>query len=183
MSPPKQKPGKSKQDYQTPPGILRAVSLRFGAISYDLAATAKNAAAEKFITPEEDSFKVDWSKLPGDVLWLNPPFAHIRPWAKKCQETQKIWREKNAHKKRIVMLTPASIGAEWFFDHVYPCALVIGIKPRLTFVGEKDPYPKDCMLSVFAGDRSTFGFEVWDWTLELQLHDQERHNEEMATRQ
>jgi hypothetical protein len=103
--------------------------------------------------------KLDWGYLGSSDepmnLWLNPPFANIEPWAKKCVETETCsWR-------RIFFLTPASVGARWFERHVFGKARVLFLGKRLTFVGEKDPYPKDCMISVF-GEKP--GFAFWDWS-------------------
>ena len=61
---------------------------------------------------------------------------------------------------RIFLLTPASIGANWFAEHVYGKAHVLALQGRLTFVGHKQPYPKDCILSVYGVKP---GFSVWDW--------------------
>jgi hypothetical protein len=52
---PKQKPGKSKQDYGTPWELIRAIEARWGKLTIDLAARADNAKAPLFITPEENS--------------------------------------------------------------------------------------------------------------------------------
>ncbi len=39
--------------------------------------------------------------------------------------------------------------------------MVLGLSPRLTFEGTKDPYPKDLMLSVFGYGMN--GFDTWRW--------------------
>jgi len=164
---PEQKPGKSKQDYGTPWDLIRAVEKRFGTFVWDLAATKENAKAPRFITPEEDSLKVDWPTGGDDArgnLWLNCEFAHISPWAKKCAEHV----ERLAFGRLLVLLTPASVGANWFFNYVHGRALVIPLRPRFAFegqpinpkTGKADPYPKDCMISVF-GEKP--GFEPWKW--------------------
>lgn len=157
MSEPKQKPGKSKQDYETPWEFIRAVERRFGKIAVDLAARADNAKAPNFVTPEQDSLSivVDWNQWASTVCWLNPPFANIASWAEKASLAAPCFAKAGG---RILMLTPASIGSEWFAAHVYGKALVLGVRPRLTFEGEKDPYPKDLMLSVFGAPP---GFDVW----------------------
>jgi phage N-6-adenine-methyltransferase len=150
---PKQAPGKSKQDYETPSELLRAVERRFGRLHVDLAARPDNAKAPRFVTPERDSLKVDWSaEFWGSRCWLNPEFADIAPWAAKCSTSRGL---------HIFLLTPASIGANWFAEHVHGKAVVLGLSPRLTFVGASDPYPKDCMLSIFGF--GVAGFDVWRW--------------------
>lgn len=155
MSEPAQKPHRSKQDYQTPPEFIAAVVGRFGPIAWDLAASPSNAVGDgSYFTEQQDSLAQDWTDLT-DNLWLNPPFARIRPWASKCRQSAGLGR-------RIFLLTPAAVGSNWFAEHVHGHALVLGLSPRIKFVGEKAGYPKDLILSVFS-DRSLVGFDVWRW--------------------
>lgn len=153
---PVQKPGKSKQDYGTPWELIRAIEARWGTLTVDLAARANNAKAPRFITPELDSFKQNWAEwIGGGIGWLNPEFADIAPWAQRC----KLYAT-----HRIIMLTPASIGSEWFAEHCEGAAKVVGLRPRLTFEGCKDPYPKDCMLTLFGPfDAAMPVFSTWRW--------------------
>ena len=58
------------------------------------------------------------------------------------------------------MLVPASVGSCWFADHVFGKALVLPLRPRLVFVGETHPYPKDLMALAWEGYA---GFELWKW--------------------
>lgn len=148
--------GKSKQDYGTPTEFLEAVQDRFGKLHFDLAATAANAVTRSFFDPDRDSLKSDWSLCAG-TLWLNPPFADIAPWARKCAATAR----EGDFGPRILMLTPASVGSNWFAEHVHRKAMVLALSPRLTFVGTTDPYPKDLMLSCFGF--GVQGFDVWRW--------------------
>lgn len=149
--------GNTKQDYGTPWEFIRAVEAKWGPLLCDLACTRENAKAPKgYYFPEVDSLKADWSAdYPTGNLWLNPPFKLIDPWAEKC-----AW-----HGVRrdglIFLLTPASIGTDWFRARVYGNARVLGVSPRLTFEGEKDPYPKDLMLSIFG--KATDGFALWKY--------------------
>lgn len=158
---PVQKPGNSKQDYGTPESFIRAVTNRFGNIDVDLAATYENTKAPVWLTPEKDSLTFDWmkfdqgSRFPGARCWLNPPFAHITPWAQKCKEEA----ARGAH---ILFLTPASVGSEWFAKHVWGHAKVYALRPRLVFVGETTPYPKDLILSYFRPNAGEH-FELWKW--------------------
>ena len=150
----------SKQDYETPDEFIEAVERRFGRIEFDLAAHAKNTKHRRFFSKQHNSLEQDWHQL-GGLLWLNPEFKYIAPWAEKC----KVEAAKGA---RIALLTPASVGTVWFAEHVHGNALVLGLSPRLTFGGEKTPYPKDLMLSMFgpAGEVPWGrGFDVWRWKL------------------
>ena len=157
MSLPEQKPGRSKQDYETPRVFLDAVERRFGPLQVDLAARADNAKAPLFVTPEEDSLAVDWVERFGDKhCWLNPPYANIAPWAAKCKDFAR-----RSATGRISFLTPASIGSNWFADFVHHKGYVLNLQGRITFVGESAPYPKDCILTVFGSQM--YGNEVWKW--------------------
>jgi phage N-6-adenine-methyltransferase len=149
---PAQKPGKSKQDYATPRPFLDAVEARFGRINFDLAASAHNKAVDAYFDERKDSLQQTWCRLPG-LLWLNPPFGNIDPWAEKCAAEMR----KGA---RIAFLTPASVGANWFQAHVVPSAHVLELSPRLSFDGEH-PFPKDLVLAIFYAGLT--GRSPWRW--------------------
>ena len=162
---PAQRPGTSKQDYETQPELLEAVRERFGALSFDLACSGpSNAKAPLFFTEAEDSLTRDWTRLPRGNLWLNPPFSRIDPWAAKCRASAHAMDARfycrDREPRRLLLLTPASVGSAWFAAHVHGVALVLALNPRLRFVGASDDYPKDCMLSIFG---ETPGFDVWRW--------------------
>jgi len=156
MTMPAQKPGKSKQDYSTPQELIDAIERRLGPFQFDLAASYLNTKAPRFISldKEEDSLKVDWPI--GELCWLNPPFADIEPWVKKCRITSELG-------SKIVMLAPASVGSNWFAEEVWGHAGVVALRPRITFEGCKDPYPKDCMLLLWGIGWPSFGFGLWKW--------------------
>lgn len=150
--------GRSKQDYGTPVDFIRAVEAKWGPMVHDLACTRANAKAPSGYYFDEgvDSLMREWAKeFPEGNLWLNPPFANIEVWAEKCA------REGQERFGLIFLLTPASIGTDWFARHVWGTARVLGISPRLTFEGTEDPYPKDLMLSIFG--KATDGFGLWRW--------------------
>lgn len=144
--------GSSKQDYATPADFMVAVEKRFGPIDFDLAASLENAKAPRFYTERDNSLIQGWHKSKG-LLWLNPPFNDIAPWARKCAK-------ESALGAAILFLTPASIGSEWFANFVFPYARVLALRPRISFDG-KNPYPKDCILSVFHNPIP--GMELWRW--------------------
>lgn len=162
---PRQKPGKSKQDYGTPDDFIRAVEARWGPLDIDLAARKDNSVAPECITPEEDTLKTPWiPRIAGMNAFLNPEFADIEPYAAKCSAI-------GPHMLggRIIMLTPASVGSAWFRRHVHRKAMVIALGHRMIFkgtppnpkTGKPDAYPKDLMLSVFGPGLA--GFDVWPW--------------------
>jgi phage N-6-adenine-methyltransferase len=165
---PLQRPGQSKQTYQTDRAFIEAVVLRFGAITFDLAAEPETAQAEGFFTKEDDAFTYDWADPAlGNHLWLNPPFSHIGMWAKRCMTSmRRIRREQPERRADLSFLVPASIGSDWFAEFVWDSARVLALTGRLQFVDADDPYPKDCILARF-GTHVFPGFELWDWRKSL----------------
>lgn len=153
---PAQTPGDSEQNYPTDRRLIRAIERdrRFGPLVWDLAANETNAVCDLWIGEEQDSLRVNWSQLSTGLLWLNPPFGNIAPWARKCA----LESQRGA---RILFLTPASVGSNWYWDHVAENALVLALTPRLVFEGETDPYPKDCILSCFGF--GVTGLYRWQW--------------------
>lgn len=184
MTMPRQKPGKSRQVWSTPWPFLDAVERRFGPITFDLAADLTNCRVRSFdaakllgggqaVLPRAfakcyygpssefgvDALAQDWRQLSGN-LWLNPEYADIGPWAKKCSESAAYdSRMKRAPARRIFFLVPASVGSEWFAEYVFDAAHVIFPRPRLSFDG-KAPYPKDTCLAVY-GEKP--GVSLWRW--------------------
>jgi phage N-6-adenine-methyltransferase len=151
---PIQKPGKSEQTVGTPDDLIDAVEARFGKLFVDLASDKRNAKAEEFITPEQDSLKAKWRDYSDQIMWLNPPFGDIPPWAAKCART------KLRRGGRILLLVPAGVGTNWFAESIFEKALVLFLRSRVKFVGHKQGFPKDLMLCVY-GEKP--GIELWDW--------------------
>lgn len=144
---------RSFQAYETPLDLIAAIENRFGKLSVDLAATKENAKAPVWIAKEQDSLTVNWNEFRGRCF-LNPEFNNIAPWAKKCRNEA----NRGAH---ILFLVPASVGSNWFADFVNCYAMVMFLRPRLSFDG-KNSYPKDCMLCEY-GPFTLPGFECWKW--------------------
>lgn len=167
MAMPQQRRWRSEQNVGTPPPLLLAVrELLGGDFAWDLAATADNTVADRWLGPgsstAEDALLVQWHRLarkPGDWLWLNPPFGTLGPWVAKC--AAEAWLG-----APIVLLVPAAVGADWFAAYVHGKAEVLALRPRLTFVGHSQPYPKDCMLCVYrpgAVVTASEPFRPWRW--------------------
>ena len=153
---PEQKPGRSRQDYHTPKDFLRAVEARFGKITFDLAATSRNTVVpgpvKRFFSPADDSLSQDWRKVGGSgILFLNPPYADIEPWAKKCATTIG---------KKIVFLIPASVGSNYYKNWIHDVSSVFFLSPRLSFDG-KNSYPKDLLVAYYGA--RVGHHECWRW--------------------
>jgi len=155
--------GKSEQVVRTPMEFIRTVEGRFGRIKWDLAATMDNQVTGglyegNFLGPGsgvgcEDSLTTYWPFGDG-TMWLNPPFADIAPWACKCSNVASApsW---------TLMLVPASEGTNWWSEFVHGIAMVYFLSPRITFVGSKDPYPKDLALCAYGF--GAHGYTTWRW--------------------
>lgn len=162
---PKQKPGRSKQNYGTPDVFIAAVKARLGIEDFDidLAADSHNAKAPRFYTEADDAFTMPWN-YNGGWNWLNPPFGRIGPWV------QRAYEEIN-NGVNTAVLVPAGVGANWWRDWVHGKANVLFLNGRLTFVGtpinpktgKQDPYPKDCALLLYSVAAIRGTYDIWAW--------------------
>lgn len=154
---PTQKPGRSKQDYGTPPEFLAAVKSRLGidGFAVDLAADRDNSVADEFYTSTNSALLQRYDWLFSGWCWCNPPYARIGPWVEKAY----VESRRGA---RVAMLLPAGVGANWWREWVHGKAFVLLLNGRITFVGETAPYPKDCALLLYGPDIAP-GYDVWTW--------------------
>lgn len=167
--------GESKQDYGTPADFIAAVEERFGKLDFDLAANEHNRKAERWLGPGspicKDTLSLDpktffsdvWGDNPPKNCWLNPPFDNIAPWAKWCADS--VNGRSTLLTSRILFLVPASVGSNWFANHVHNWARTKFLNGRLSFDG-KHPYPKDCMLCIYGPlelDPPNWPYDVWSW--------------------
>jgi hypothetical protein len=154
--------GEANQSAETPWTFIRAVEDKFGPLGWDLAATPDNKKAPLFVGPDRNSLTIDWHMLArplvepsNNLCFLNPPYANITVWAKKCAAEVQLGA-------RILLLVPASVGANWFKDLVWPYADIYSIG-RLVFdncynrQGQliTTSYPKDLILAHFDLSLST----------------------------
>lgn len=160
---PKQKPGRSKQDYATPRTFIKAVERRFGPITLDLAAHAENAVCDRWLGPgslHEDSLMVDWGAMmkpfAGDIAWLNPEYADIATWARKCRDQARRWPG-----LRVLMLAPNGLGSNWYRDFVQGEAGTLVVNGRIMFQGTRQGYPKDHLLILWGRSFGVRGVDTW----------------------
>ena len=200
---------KNKQDYATPPEFMEAVTKRFGPIAFDLAAHASNTKSPHYFAPVTgpegplpldpeaygmDAFSHSWAELSKvdflqegrisdlqgrkGLLWLNPPFNDIPAWVSRCQNEALLGAN-------ILLLTPASVGSNWFVDFIARSADVYLLNGRISFI-KGEPYNKDCMLSHFyqnsqnrnavLRNKEKVGWgdwrwvSIWDWRNDKILH-------------
>lgn len=166
MAMPKQKPGKSKQDYETPKDLLDAIKarLRITEFEFDFACSKANKKARRGWTERDDSlskYSLQWvMACEGGWGWLNPPFGKIAPWAQACRRAMR-------RGAKIAFLVPASVGSNWYRDHIHqqPGVTVLFLNGRPCFdpTRPKWGFPKDCMLVLFDMTHRTFSIDVWTW--------------------
>jgi len=155
---PKDKPGKSRQDYATPADFLFALKDYLGIEKFtlDVAADSFNTVAEKFFTETDNALIQDWDASPG-WTFCNPPFGQIPAFTEKA----KIESAKGA---KIAMLIPASVGSNWWAKNVHLHARVVFLNGRITFVGETSPFTKDCAIVIYPPwPRHSSMYTVWNW--------------------
>jgi len=151
----------SEQCVSTPREFIEAVQTRFGTIGLDLAANESNHVVDRWYGPGSgacwdlglgvpDSLGADWTAYMPGLLWLNPPFKNIAPWAAKCADERK-------RGARIALLVPASVCTNWFVEHVKPHAYVFELTPRV-FKNEI----RDCILALYE-PAGYVGRETWKW--------------------
>lgn len=143
----------SSGDIWTPQVFIDAVERKFGRLDWDLACTVENMKARRGYThPEFDALDKNWAGIgtmmekERPLLWLNPPFSNITPWARKCAL-------EHINEAEILLLVPGSIGANWYWQYIEPFAQVYSVG-RMVFdncfnkKGEvvTTPYPKDLIL-------------------------------------
>jgi hypothetical protein len=94
------------------------------------------------------------------IGWLNPPFIKAYAFAEKCAaEAPKLVQD-----SKILLLVPASVGSNWYRDHVHRQADVLFLNGRISFDNNNN-FGKDCMLCVFHA-KQTGLIDVWNWRLD-----------------
>src|SRR6478752_7574890 len=133
---PKQKPHRSRQDYETPWEFVHKVEKLLGIPQFyvDLAADTVNHKAPHWLDENDDSLQCNWVDMVGsdhldEWMWLNPPYTNIGAWAEKCM------REYIANGVKVALLVPARVGSDWFRDYVHNTAAVRALNGRLSFDG------------------------------------------------
>jgi site-specific DNA-methyltransferase (adenine-specific) len=153
----------SIQDRATPQSLVDQIAQQFGVtFVIDLAASGDNKKCNYFIPECDNSLVSPWKTIISSVYkglnnpcgFLNPPFKSVTPWMEKC----KIESAKGC---KIISLTLSSLGSNWYRDHVEGNALSLILRDRVTFDGCKDPFPKECMITLW-GFQMT-GLSFWSW--------------------
>lgn len=128
-----------RQDWETPAALIRELELWFFAphdrFELDVAATAENAKAPRFITIAENALVQQWRGR----CWMNPPYGrNIGAWVEKAEEEART--APFASRTSVVCLLPARTDTSWFHDIVLERASSVHfIRGRLRFGDKKGP--------------------------------------------
>ncbi len=159
--PPPQRPGQNDGVFVTPDAFIAAVKHRLGVTDFvvDLAASASNTKARRWLDEEHDSLEKHWADMyeGRGWCWLNPPFQNIERWVRKCAE-----ETGNCDQLFVALLIPMGV-PDYIRDYVDGNAYVLMLNGRLSF-DSRGPYPKDCMLALYGLNP---GYELWDWRKEI----------------
>jgi phage N-6-adenine-methyltransferase len=132
---------RSEQVVRTPPWLLDSVALTWGPIGLDVAASDDNAVCLCYFTEAGDGLSLPWLVGKDCIVWCNPPYNNIGAWIAHAAEQRE--------ETESVLLVLASVGSNWWSAHVHGKAEVIFLRPRITFVGETNPFPRDLALVHF----------------------------------
>lgn len=154
MPEPQQKPGRSKQDYRTPPEFLLAVRRLLGiqAFAWDVAASPENAVAHWYYTQANSGLTNPWAA--DGWNWCNPPFGDIEPWVQRAAVLQSTAGVCTA------VLIPASVDANYWEKWVHARAAVHFVQGRIQFVGAEYNYPKPLALCLYGWMAQ---YRPWRW--------------------
>ncbi len=61
----------------------------------------------------------------------------------------------------MLLLVPASVDSNWYWEHVHGKALVLNLAPRIQFVGEPAGINRPLMLCAYGPWASDF--QRWGW--------------------
>lgn len=140
----------SKTDmWATPDDFFQKLNAVFK-FDTDVCATAENAKAENFYSPEMDGLSQDWS----GTCWMNPPYGRgIGAWVAKAHQSAKD------NGATVVCLLPARVDTRWWHDF---CARgeVFFVKGRLKFGSAVNSAPFPCAIVVFRPCVKDSGIEV-----------------------
>lgn len=89
---------------------------------------ACNEANQKLPVGLTDSLGLRWADycMPGNGVFLNPPFSFVDPWAKKAVET--------GHDRTMVVLVNAASGAYWWHEMAEACTELWQSRGRMGFI-------------------------------------------------
>lgn len=140
-------------DRRTPADLLAECALLADVTGFDLdvAATAENAKAAAFYTPDDDGLRCAW----WGRVWCNPPYSDCGAWVDKAH--------REAHRcDTIVMLLPANrTEQQWWQTLVEPWRVDGPLEVH--FLAGRRRFDRPGWTKPTKGDRPPFGLCVLVW--------------------
>ena len=127
-------------EWETPQDLFNSLNSEFR-FTLDVCVNSKNAKCEKYITPEVDGLKLQWS----GVCWMNPPYGReIGKWIRKAliESLRGI---------TVVCLLPAKTDTTWWHDYVLKADEIRYIKGRLKFGNSTENAPFPSAIVIYKG--------------------------------
>lgn len=150
---------KDSDEWETPIEFFNFIN-NIVSFDCDLAATEDNSLLVNYISPEENSLEVDWSKRVKHAGWCNPPYS-------KCAEfCEKAYKE--MHKGvRSLLLIPARTDTRYWHDFCSNANIIFFLKGRLKFSKSKNSAPFPSALVDFNLRKVNQKADAifWDWRI------------------
>ena len=124
-------------DFWTPQRLFDVFNAHYGPVDVDVAASAENAKADRFLAHADDALSCAWQ---GRIAWCNPPYerstsanAGMAAWAAKAhEETSRA----DGTLEAALLFIPCYTDSIVFHLHVLPYAHeIIFVRSRVKFTG------------------------------------------------
>jgi phage N-6-adenine-methyltransferase len=128
----------ARDDWQTPPEVLRPALAVLGSVDLDPASDGANVPAARHFTKADDGLRCEWRGR----VWLNPPYGRggvTLRWVAKLVNEYEAGRTTEA-----IALLPGRPGSKWFEAlGAFPLCFWSG---RVRFIGAEDDAPFPSVL-------------------------------------
>lgn len=120
--------------WRTPRWLVEALCAEFGPAALDAAATALDAVAPRFISPDANALRAPWRRFldrPGWV-WLNPPYSRagggLYAWLRRAR------KQARRCKRLVVVIAPPGVGSAYRAWAMKQASEIRDLPKRLDFI-------------------------------------------------
>ena len=115
---------KTIDTWETPLYFFNLLNKEFN-FTLDPCASHENRKCEKYYTIKENGLIQDWSN---EIVFVNPPFSHIKAWVKKCYE------EGLKEDTIVVMILPSRTDTQYWHEYIMKALEIRFCKGRVNFL-------------------------------------------------
>ena len=139
----------ARHNWETPEDLMAELRLTFD-FELDVAASLKNAKADRWFSSEDNGLMRSWKTSENTWAWCNPPYGRdIGLWFKKAASEA-------SQGARVVLLAFACTDTKWFEFAWANCTSIVFLTGRIRFIdpetGERgNAAPKGSALYIFDG--------------------------------